>query len=474
MRILIWFAIFAAIGGSACDSDLQWGSATGSEDGGFVGDTDTATGAEADTGVGEDDTDRGTDTAGGAQVDAGPDEASDNPYTPEERVIMESLLPRLEFLADHTIQWWMTHGVDGIDGGFYGTLDSQGNSTAPYEKGVIAQSRHLWSLSMWHSRRGTGQDAKAIADDTYRFLVTHFLDADDGLFFFKTDAKGNVVDGKKKLYAQAFAIYGLSRYALAFGVDEAANIALTCFEAVDRASHDDLYGGYDQTDDPDSWINGAAKGTNTHIHLMEAFTTLYEATGDSAVRARLDELVDMTAQKLLQPQGYLHPAFSRDWTPIGAPEVSYGHDLETAWLLMEAARLLGREQESAVVNGARRMATHAAAFGEDTENRGYFEKGVPNGTPLSLEKIWWVQFEALSGLWWTFTLTGDIVQLQRLEAVLQWIEEVRDEEHGEWYWSHLPNGELGPRGDLKGAEWKTSYHNLRALVFTYDWIDGAL
>jgi mannobiose 2-epimerase len=399
---------------------------------------------------------------------------SDVALTAETRGRLADVEQRLAVLADRTATWWLQHGVDHESGGFHGTLTRDGSPTSPREKGLIQQSRHLWAMSTWHGRRAPVAEVEAAARSCHAFILEHLRDEEDGEFFFMAGPAGGVVDRKKKLYAEAFAIYGLSAYARQFGVGAARQHALDCFASIDGRAHDSAHGGYDQTEDPLSWIDGAAHGTNTHIHLMEAFTALYELTRESVVRDRLNELVDVTVRHLLQPSDYVALAFDSDWTPVGKPLVSYGHDIETVWLLMDAARALGRAEEPAVRDAARRMGAHAAERGYDADAGGYFNEGVPGGEVTDPEKIWWVQFEALAGLWWLFRLTGDIAHVHRLDRTLTWLEATWDPAGGEWFYGLLRDGSPGPRGENKGEEWKTSYHDLRALVFTGDWIAEAL
>ena len=67
--------------------------------------------------------------------------------------------------------------------------------------------------------------------------------------------------------------------------------------------------------------------------------------------------------------------------------------------------------------------------------------------------------------------TQDEKYLERMEKTLDWIEKHQaDREFGGWYWGVLEDGKIGPRGDNKGEEWKAIYHDLRALVFTSEWI----
>jgi mannobiose 2-epimerase len=142
---------------------------------------------------------------------------------------------------------------------------------------------------------------------------------------------------------------------------------------------------------------------------------------------------------------------------------------------MEALEVLGTPLEPQVSQVALALGKHSADLGWDSEKGGYYEDGIPGGVPSKLEKIWWIQAEALPGLWWLHRLTGEATYLDRLESTLAWIETSQvDREYGEWYWGINPDGSIGPRGDHKGEEWKAQYHALRGALFTSDWIGEAL
>ncbi|MBN1607343.1 MAG: AGE family epimerase/isomerase, partial [Polyangiaceae bacterium] len=329
--------------------------------------------------------------------------------------LVQSFLPRLGRMAKELVDFWTTRGPDPVHGGFHGFLDRRGEPASPTDKGVIQQARHLWSLSTWHERREPTACIRGLADSTYQFLVDRMCDPADGEFYYKVTRDGSsVVDSKKLLYAQAFAIYGLCTYGRVFAQREAVGRALRCFASVDARAHDRAHRGYDQRDDIDWLAPGAQKDTNTHIHLLEAFTALLDACGDERVRTRLGELVDVCVHKLLQPQGYVHADFELDYTPVGRPLTSYGHDLETAWLLVDACRALGAYPKD-VLDGAHAMGQHSAERGFDRDRGGFFYAGPPGQPPVQFDKVWWVQFEALPGLWWLYRLTGDKVHLTRLD-----------------------------------------------------------
>jgi len=396
--------------------------------------------------------------------------------TPSVRTLLTDVEARLTFLTGNTATWWLSHGIDATYGGFYGTLNSQDNSIAPRDKGLIQEARHLWTFSTYYERRGALPAAKAAADSTYTFIVSHMRDASDGEFYFKVNETGTaIVDSKKLLYAEGFAVYALAEYGRIFNVQAAKDYALTCFRHMDARAHDATYKGYDQRNDAAGWLAaGVEKETNTHIHLMEAFTALYTATNDATVGLRLNELIDVVDTKLLQPTNYVAQNFKVNWTPTGSVYVSYGHDLETAWLVLDAARAAGRSTDPGVLAAALAMGKHSSERGLNATTGAYNYEGVPNSATVNnTEHIWWVEFESLSGNYWLYRLTCDPIYLTRLESTLKWIEARRDPT-GEWYWGNLPNGSIGPHGTNKGDEWKASYHNLRALLFTSDWVHGTL
>ncbi len=424
----------------------------------------------------------GTGSGGSAGANAG---GSVGTLPAADKALLEDVKPRLAALATDGLNFWKTHGPDVNNGGFHRCLDRQGTpcddsdagrsgggSATGKTKALLQQARHLWTFSMWYERREQTAEVKAIADDLYAFVTTKMRDSSDGQYFFAVSEDGTtVVDSTKRLYDESFVIYALATYARVFASDQAKQYALDCFASID-ALHDDTNLGY-VVDGNLFYSSGNIKQTNTQIHLMEAFTALYETTQDASVKARLEETVDVLIDKMLQPAGYVHQEFALDWTPSGEARVSYGHDLETAWLMLESARVLGTPDDSAIVDAAKTMALKSSADGFDAMYGGYAQSGLASGTADDLDKEWWEQFEALAGLLQLYRRTGDATHLTRLEATLDFIEaHLHDTQYGEFYPQTDRSGT--PSSQTKGNFWKESYHTMRALVFTEDWIADML
>lgn len=406
-------------------------------------------------------------------------------------------MAELDGLSSRMAELWLTRGLDP-EGGAYGYLDralrpvfdAEGEARGPSgeirgDKSLIQQARHTYSYSLLWERRGD-ERAKSAARHCQRFLFEAFARGRGSPFVHMVDRLGVVRETQTQLYAQGFAIYALSTYARVFEDIESGMEALALFERMDESLHDAEYGGYDQREDG-GWLSfvdapiGAVKCTNTHIHVLEALTPLTRFAPTHPARARLLELTRLLSTQLIQPSGYVHKFFAKDWAPVGPPLVSYGHDIETAWLLLDALDALvetGDVDESTrllVKRAAVRMTTHALETGLDPMG-GVFDEGVPLGQVepahvTRFEKVWWAQAEMLPGLVRIYLETHEERLLVSLEGAFEFLRgRLWDPECGEFFWGVYSDGSLAGRGDHKGEIWKTPYHALRACLLAADWI----
>jgi mannobiose 2-epimerase len=385
--------------------------------------------------------------------------------------MLQMILKRVKRLNGELIRFWIKNGPDPDNGGFYGKHYWTGKPDSKANKGLIQQARHLWTFSMLYYHKERSEKFKRIADNLYNFIITSFWDKNDNEFYYMVNANGKVVSKKKQFYAISFAIYSLAQYAQAFGHREAIELALNCADSICKRGHDPRYGGFDQRNDP-GWLKpSSSKELNTHLHLLESFALLYKVTRNKNIGKFLAGLYEVFLNNIIDSRSYCHPEFKQNWSPVYEPTVSYGHDLEAVWLLYEAAKALGRDGEPGLLKKLKVVGQHSSEQGFDPENGGYFYIGVAGIGPVDKRKVWWVQAEALAGLWCLYRLTRDKVHLKRLEKTLDWIEQYqRDAERGEWYGYVTSQGQPCNKEEPKGHEWKCSYHNIRALTFLEKWI----
>lgn len=371
------------------------------------------------------------------------------------------------------LRFWIDHAIDREYGGMIGWLDRKGNPIPPGTKSLVQQSRVVWTFSAAY-RQFPEPVYKEAARHTLQFLREKMWDKKNRGFYWLVDREGRVLDGKKHLYGESFAIYALAEYARAFNDRAAREEALALFQLIDRKGHDDANGGYREAFSMD-WQplkNDATLGSrgrksmNSHIHLLESFTTLYLATHDSNVRRRVEELLKICTEKIVDVrEGYARLYFTDDWKPADSETSSYGHDIELNWLLTEAAEALGGEWQKSrpeVARAALALVDHTLRDGFDREHGGVYDEGPAAGPAKSRRMIWWVQAEALVGLLNAYQLTGKAEYYDRFEQQARYtLDHFVDREYGEWYNAIEPDGKI--TGE-KTSEWKAPYHAGRACL----------
>lgn len=377
-----------------------------------------------------------------------------------------------QVLQQNILQFWIDHAIDRQYGGMIGWLDRQGNPIPPGTKSLVQQSRVVWTFSAAYQRYPLPV-YKDVATHTLKFLRQHMWDKKYGGYYWLVDREGRVVDDKKHLYGEGFAIYALAEYARAFQDATARREALELFRLIDQKAHDNANGGYFEafnTDWNHQLKNPLAlnlpdrKSMNTHIHLLESLTTLYKVTGDPQVRTRVQELFNLCLNKIVDPrQGYLRLYFSNDWKPAEDSDTSsYGHDIELSWLITESAKALGRADDPRVKQVALALVDHTLRDGFNHELGGVYTEGPVEGPAKIKTMSWWVEAETLVGLLNAYQLTGNRAYRSRFEQQAAFVfDHFVDRQYGEWFRDVQPDGKVTGN---KTDEWKGPYHHARACM----------
>ena len=373
-------------------------------------------------------------------------------------------------LQENILKFWIDHAVDRRYDGMVGWLSREGQPILPGTKSLVQQARIVWTFAAAY-RKYPEPMYKEVATHTLKFLRLNMFDKKNGGFYWLATREGRVVNDKKHLYGQSFAIYALAEYARAFGDDGARKEALNLFNLIDRKAHDDGNGGYReafsvnwQRLNNDTTVgSGDDKSMNTHLHLLESFMALYEITGSEIVRERIEELIKIFTDKIVDAKnGYARSKFSDDWKPLNTNTRSYGHDIELSWLLTEAVRVLGRRQDPKIQKVALLLVDNTLRFGFDQKQGGEFYDGPPRGSATNRRKIWWVQAEVLVGLLNAYQLTKNPLYYERFEQQAQFVfNHFTDHKYGEWHNTIEVDGRI--IGD-KANEWKAPYHAGRACL----------
>ena len=388
-------------------------------------------------------------------------------------------IPKLEKnLKENIAAFWLSKSLDLANGGYTINFGPKGEPKGPGTKMIVTQARTVWLFSRLVRAGYGGPEHLKAAEHGYRFLKEKMWDAKNGGFYWEVDATGNQkLKPRKHLYGQAFGLYALSEYYLASKKKEVLDLATRLFNVLESKSHDKTYAGYieffneDWTPAPPGetpYMGGgtsALKLMNTHLHLLEAVTTFYRASKLPLARERLLELIDIESNAVVRKGlGACTDKYERDWTPRlegDFARVSYGHDLENIWLLVDACDAAGISNHP-FLDLYRSLFDYSMQHGYDPEKGGFYDSGAFNKPADRRSKIWWVEAEAIVSALYMHRLTGDAKYLAVFEKTYDFIDKYQtDWEHGEWHATITPEGKaLGDKAQI----WKAGYHNGRAMI----------
>lgn len=368
------------------------------------------------------------------------------------------------------LSFWMKQMVDEEQGGFYGRMDGNNILIRDAPKGIILNTRILWTFSAAY-----GQIKKRLYINTavraYEYLVRHFFDEQHGGVFWMVDAKGHSLDTKKQIYAQAFAIYALAEFYKITADEEALKKAIVLFGLIEQHSFDQVGNGYLEAFDNNWKLLGdlrlsekdanEAKTMNTHLHILEAYTNLYQVWPNKFLKHQLINLIELFLERWIDETGHFRRFFDIAWN-LRSKYHSYGHDIEGGWLLVKAAETAGSKDLILRCKDAALRLTDGALEGLD-EDGGLMNEGDSNGV-TDFDKHWWPQAEALVGLQNAFLISGDKSYFSQAGKVWEFIQQrLVDSSHGEWHWMITKAGEIN-RNEDKAGLWKCPYHNGRAML----------
>ena len=356
---------------------------------------------------------------------------------------------------------------DDVYGGYYGFMDYDLKVDEKAVKGCILNSRITWFFAnayMVLKDESLLEEAK----HGYEFMCKHCLDNENGGIFWTVQYDGTPDETMKHTYNQAFAIYALSSYYDASKDKEALSKAFELFELIETKCRDEI--GYkeafdvkfDEIENDKLSENGvmADRTMNTLLHVFEAYTELYRVSGDERVKEKLKEIMDTAADKIYNPELKRQEVFfDNDYNSI-LDLYSYGHDIETAWLMDRGLEILGDEaytqKISPITKTLTRQIYDIAFDGHSLSNE--CEKGV-----VDTSRIWWVQAETIVGFLNGYEKTPENKEyLDAAKAVWEFIKEyVIDKREGsEWYWRVRQDG-TPVEGEPIVEPWKCPYHNGR-------------
>jgi len=378
---------------------------------------------------------------------------------------------QVETELESILSWWIKYMPDEDGSGFNGEVNNDNTVVQQAAKGLVLNSRILWTFSAAFMHSGK-TEYLPMAGRAFRYLSTYFLDEAYGGMFWSVDAAGNKLMDKKQVYGIAFCIYGLSEYYRAAQIELSLQMAKDLFYLLEKHSLDTTYGGYleaftcswEPIDDLrlSDKDDNEKKTMNTHLHVLEAYSNLYKVWKDEQLAKAIVNLLNIFSEKIINPiTNQQQLFFTEEWEPRSAV-VSFGHDIEAAWLLHEAAATLGN---AATVQQFEKMAIQmadAALAAIDKDGGLWYELNTTTNH-LNKEKHWWPQAEAMVGFFNAYQITGNLKYLEASQNSWTFIQQyLLNKEFGEWNWGIHADGSIMQKE--KAGFWKCPYHNSRACM----------
>ena len=378
-----------------------------------------------------------------------------------------------EMLAElhNILSYWIDHTQDEDKGGFVGARDHYNQLVPGAEKGAVLNARILWTFSAAYNFTEHPKYLE-LANRAYQYLVERFTDPVNGGLYWSLNEDGTVANSRKQIYAQGFGIYGFSEYYKATQNKEVLRHAISLFELIEKHSYDSNYGGYIEALS-ENWSlledmrlspkdANEPKSMNAHLHILEPYTNLYRVWPDVQLKKKIADLTRIFLHHIINKEtNHFQLFFNYDWI-VRSGIVSFGHDIEGAWLLAEAAYELDDQKLIEEVEAiSLKMVDAVLSEGMANDGSVYYER--ENGH-LDTDKHWWPQAEAMVGLVYAWKISGKKDYLKTMNMTWQFIQShLIDKENGEWFWS-VNNKGLPTTNNNKAGLWKCPYHNSRALI----------
>lgn len=370
-----------------------------------------------------------------------------------------------EELHERILPFWMSL-QDQQYGGMYGEVNDQLHVNKYADKGGVVTSRFLWTFSAAY--RVTGhQPYLPVAKQLFQFLVDKVVDDEQGGLYWLVDYTGKPKDTRKHIYAQAFGVYACSEYYRATNDQRALTLAQKLYSLIETKGFNKKLNAYCEEFDrfwnkkvneilSDRELN-ATITMNTHIHVLEAYTTLYKAWPTTELKERIENLLYILYEKIYDKETkYLGVFFNEKWQSLLNMK-SFGHDIEASWLIDEAIQAIGMEKDhytQMVIDIAENIANHAVEKDGSVINEQV-------GDRLDRDRVWWVQAEAAVGFYNAYQRTGDEKFSDLAKNTWRYIQKhIIDPRPGsEWLWAVKEDGTKVERNIAD--PWKASYHNGR-------------
>jgi mannobiose 2-epimerase len=386
-------------------------------------------------------------------------------------------------LHENILPFWLKYAPEKEGNGFYGAVNLKGKPIENANKSLVLNARILWTFAA-AAKSSDKKEYAEMADRAYQVLINNFEDKKYNGYFMELTQDNQPANDIKHSYAQAFVIYAFCKYFEFRPLDDVMKKIQSYYNFFEEKAKDQI--GYKEAFTRDWNLysenrmadNNEPKSMNTHLHILEAYTALYEVWKVPEVKKGLTELMGLFLDKIIRKEGHLGIFFDDSFneTESSKGTCSFGHDIEGTWLLWHAAEILG---DNLIMERLKPMIIKITDNIEQEavdKNGGLFLESTRFGSHVKTNKHWWQQAETLVGFMNAFQLTSNGKYWEVVRQTWDFINKyLIDHKNGEWFtklnrfgvpYLEEPPNDPSPyyRNDWKIDPWKCPYHNGRAMM----------
>lgn len=379
------------------------------------------------------------------------------------------------------LKYWSENALDEKNGGFIGQIDFEDKKHEDAEKGAVLHARILWSFAAAFKKTNDKKHLE-IAESAFDYIKNNFYDKKHGGIFWSLHQDGTSKDTKNQIYAIAFVIYGLTEFYAVSQNEKALELAKSLYKKIEENSFDKENQGYfeafnqDWTPIEDLRLSekdaNEKKTMNTHLHIAEAYANLYKVWKNDDLKSTIAQLLETIKTHFINPENWhLKLFFDENW--VEKPDViSYGHDIEAAWLLFWCAEVI---EDKKLIQNYKKYAVEMARVTKEglDEDGGLWYEFDTEKNEMIAEKHWWPQAELWIGMVNAWEISGDETYFKIFENNWNFVKKyILDTKNGEWIWGI--NADYSKIEKDKAGFWKCPYHNSRACLEIMDRLSSHL
>lgn len=306
---------------------------------------------------------------------------------------------------------WSTQGHDRARGGFQERLHADGTPDLSAPRRLRVQTRQIYVYA--HAAAlGWFPGGKRLVEDGTAFLIERYR-APDGRpgYVSALTPDNSVANSLRDTYDQMFVVLALAWAAKVTGDSQI------------RAELDEALAFIDEhLSAPDgSFIEGIPpslpRRQNPHMHAFEAMLAMHETIAHPQGLRRAEALLAFMREKLLDPRTMtVGEYFTDSWAHAPLPDgdsIEPGHQAEWAWLLRKHERLRGLDHKPLATALLR-----SALRGRDLQTGLLIDEADRNGEVRQASRRVWPQTE-LAKAWLAETEAGDPGAPEEARAALR-------------------------------------------------------